>query len=131
MGKKLLVILLVFLLAGCVSGGASGNASDNSVMNRSFSSSQVTLGKNNFRMVKANAYGASSGFCLLGFIPFVSPHRTIAMGRLYENAGIQDAKAYALINVDQEQSSTYLIFFSIPTYRVRADIVEFIDSGEK
>ncbi len=131
MGNKLLLILLVFLFAGCASGGNSGGDSNSSVMNRGFSSSQVTLEKNNFRMVKANAQGASSGFYLLGFIPFVSPHRTVAMGRLYESGGIRDAKAYALINVDQERQSAYFIFFSIPTYRVRADIVEFIDSSEK
>ncbi|MCX5697238.1 MAG: hypothetical protein NTU54_04645 [Candidatus Omnitrophica bacterium] len=130
MGKKLLLILSVFLFAGCASGGNSGGDSNGSIMSRSFSSSQVTLDKNNFRMVKANAQGASSGFYLFGIIPFVSPHRTVAMARLYESGGIRDAKAYALINVDQERSSTYLILFSVPTYRVRADIVEFIDSGK-
>jgi len=121
--RNFLVILLAVLIVGCTTGGP--------MMSRSFSSAQVSLEKNNFRMIKANAKGASSGFSLFGIIPFAVPSNTVAMSRLYDSAGVHEAKAYALVNMDQEQTSLYLILFSIPTYRVRADVVEFVDTNEK
>jgi hypothetical protein len=119
--KKFLAILLVsvFFLGGCAS--AMGNYPHNSI-------TQVNLEKNNYKMIKPNAAGASSGFSLLGFINLTTPQHTIAMSRLYQNAGIKEGGAYALANVIEETTNTYLILFSIPTYRVRADVVEFVDS---
>lgn len=120
--NKFIVVLLVsvFFLAGCAS---VGNFPVGAV-------TQVNLEKNNYKMVAPNASGASSGFFLLGFIPLTSPQHTIAMSRLYENAGIKAGSSYALANVVQEETAVYLILFSIPTYRVRADVVEFMDTNE-
>ena len=69
--KNILVILLVVLITGCASG--------RNLTNDSFSPAQVKLEKNNFRMIKANAEGASSGFFLLGILPFTVPSRNVAM----------------------------------------------------
>ena len=120
--SKFIVTLLVgvFFLAGCAS---VGNYPHNSV-------TQVNLEKNNYKMIKPNAAGASSGFALFGIIGITSPQHTIAMTRLYESAGLKEGGAYALANVIEETTNTYLILFSIPTYRVRADVVEFIDTNE-
>jgi len=120
--SKFIVTLLVgvFFLAGCAS---VGNYPHNSV-------TQVNLEKNNYKMVKPNATGASSGFALLGIVGITSPQHTVAMTRLYENGGFKEGGSYALANVVEETTNTYLLLFSIPTYRVRADIVEFIDTKE-
>ena len=120
--KKSVVTLLVgiFFLAGCAS---IGNYPHNSV-------TQVNLEKNNYKMIRPNATGASSGFALFGIIGITAPQHTIAMSRLYENAGLKEGGAYALSNVIEETTNTYMVLFSVPTYRVRADIVEFIDTKE-
>ena len=120
--SRVLVVMVVIavFIAGCAS---VGNYPHNSV-------TQVNLEKNNYRMVKPNATGASSGFVLLGFIGITSPQHTVAMTRLYENAGIKEGGSYALANVIEETTNTYLILFSIPTYRVRADVVKFVDTAE-
>ena len=122
MKKQILVILTGFLfLAGCASVGHYPHSSV----------TQVNLEKKNYCMVKPNARGASSGFSLLGLIPLTTPQHTIAMSRLYEDAGVRKGGSYALANVIEERTNTYLFLFSIPTYRVRADIVEFIDTQEQ
>ena len=120
--NKLIIISLVgvIFLAGCAS---VGNFPHGSV-------TQVNLERNNYKMVAPNASGASSGFSLLGIIPLTTPQHTIAMSRLYENAGIKSGGSYALANVIQETTNSYFILFSIPTYRVRADVVQFIDTKE-
>lgn len=120
--NKFIVTLLVsvFFLAGCAS---MGNYPHNSV-------TQVNLEKNNYKMVKPNATGASSGFALFGIIGITAPQHTVAMTRLYESGGIKEGGAYALANVIEETTNTYMILFSVPTYRVRADIVEFVDTKE-
>lgn len=120
--SKFIVMLLIgiFFLGGCAS---MGDYPHNSV-------TQVNLQKNNYKMVKPNASGASSGFVLFGIIGITAPQHTVAMTRLYESGGIKEGGAFALANVVEETTNTYLILFSIPTYRVRADIVEFVDSKE-
>ena len=120
--NKFIVILLVgvFFLAGCASIGSYPHTSI----------TQVNLEKNNYKMVKPNATGASSGFFLFGIVGITAPQHTIAMSRLYDNAGLKEGGAYALSNVVEEVTSSYFILFSVPTYRVRADIVEFIDTKE-
>ena len=82
-------------------------------------------------MVKSNATGASSGFRLLGLLPLSSPRYTSAMADLYTNASIREGRPYALTNVIQERSTSYLILFSVPTLTVRADVIEFMNENEK
>lgn len=118
--NKFIVVLIGIFLAGCAS---VGNFPHNS-------QTQVNLEKNNYKMIKPNVSGTSSGFSLFGIIPLTAPQRTIAMSRLYENAGIEAGGAYALANVVEETTKAYLILFSIPTYKIRADVVEFVDTKE-
>ena len=110
--------LLVTLLAvGCTSTGTFPQTSGR----------QVDLSRKNFRVVKANAIGSSSGFKLLGFIPFAAPTYSKAMSQLYQKAGLTEGKAQTLTNVTQERSSLYLLLFSIPKLTIRADIIEFTE----
>jgi hypothetical protein len=109
--------LLVTFLAGCSSTGTFPQTSG----------TQVDLSRKNFRVVKANAVGSSTGFKLFGFIPFAAPTYTGAMSRLYKNAGLTEGKAQTLTNVTQERSNLYLVLFSLPKLTVRADIIEFTE----
>ena len=125
MGKqwRVLVIILCGMasLVGCSSVGTFPHASGTS----------VDLTKKNYRVVKANVTGESTGFALLGLIPIVSPTYTDAMSNLSAHGGIQEGKAQALVNVTQDRSTIYLILFSIPKLTVRADIVEFLDDSKE
>ena len=87
----------------------------------------VELTRKNYRVVKANAIGESSGLYFLGIIPIVPPRRTDALSNLYSSAGLSEGKAQALVNVVQERSTIYLILFSIPKLTVRADVIEFVE----
>ena len=114
---KRLVLILALVAAGCTSIGSFPHTTG----------TNVDLSRSNYKIVKANVVGESKGFRLLGIIPFASPRYTAAMGEMYENAGLEEGKAQALVNVTQEHSTLYLILFSIPKLTVRADIVEFHD----
>jgi hypothetical protein len=120
--KVIIYALLILLLAF---GGCSGKG-----VFKVSSGTQVDLSRKNYRVVKSNAVGTSSGFRLLGIIPFASPSYTSAMSDLYKDAKVQDGSANALVNVTQEESGLYLILFSIPKLTVRADIIEFTDESE-
>ncbi len=95
------------------------------------SGTTVDLSRKNYRIVKPNAIGTSSGFRLLGIIPLAAPSYTSAMSDLYDNARIREGSATALVNISEEESGIYLILFSIPKLTVRADIIEFTDSRER
>jgi hypothetical protein len=113
----IIVVGVLLMVGGCAS---MGNFPHGSV-------TQVTLDRNNYHMIKPNAEGASSGFALFGFIQLTAPQHSRAMRRLYEDAGVKAGGAYALANVVQEQTNSYFVLFSIPTYRVSANVVEFFD----
>jgi hypothetical protein len=122
-GNSLILGLLFLFLMGCAT--AMGTFPHGT-------GTQVDLSRANYRIVKANAIGTSSGFRLLGIIPLASPRYTTAMSELYSKAGMSEGKSHALVNVIQERSSLYLILFSIPKLTIRADIIEFFDeSGKK
>jgi len=121
--KYFIICTLIFLLfIGCSTG--TGRYPTRA-------GTQVDLSRKNYRMVKVNAIGVSYGFRLLGIIPFASRRHTEAMSDLYEKAGLSDEKAFALINVADEESTIYLILFSLPKLTVRADVIEFIDEVTK
>ena len=110
--------IVLLLSVGCASRGAFPHSSN----------TQIDLGQRNFRVVKTNAVGRSYGFSLLGLLPIWSPTYTTAMERLYRDAGVREGEAQVVINVAQEQSSLYLILFSVPRLTLRADMVEFTDT---
>ena len=97
------------------------------VMMPQSTTTQVDLSRKNYNVVRSNAVGASHGFSLLGVVPIWSPSYTNAMSDLYQGAGMSEGRAQALVNVNQETSTLYLVVFSMPTLRVRADIIEFTE----
>ncbi len=113
--RALVALGAAFCLAGCVtSSGEFPGQSD----------SRVDLSKANFRVLKAGAVGTSYGFKLLGIFPLAAPHYSTAMQDLRSQAPME-GRAAAVANVTQDNSSLYLILFSIPKITVSGDIIEF------
>ncbi len=112
------VIFSLSVLGGCSSTGDFQQSTGTS----------VSLERNNYKVIKSGAVGRSSGFKLLGIIPIVSPSYADAKKDLYQSAGQSlEGRSIALANQTQDNSSLYLILFSIPTLTFSADIVEFKD----
>jgi len=92
------------------------------------SGTQSNLNRKNFRVVESNLRGVSYGFALLGIIPILSPSVSDAMHDLHQQIHAE-GKAIALVNIAKDQSTTYLILFSIPKVTVSADAIEFLDES--
>jgi hypothetical protein len=115
-----LLLLTATLLGGCSSTGEFKGQTTGTAVN---------LQQKNFKVLKAAAKGESSGFKLLGLIPFASPTYAQAKVDLYNSVGESLAgRAVALANQTEDKSSTYLILFSIPKITITADVIEFTDS---
>jgi hypothetical protein len=89
----------------------------------------VNLSRQNFKIVKSNAIGSSVGFSFLGLVTLKAPGYAEAITQLYQQTGVSEGKAQALVNVVHENSSTYFILFALPKITVRADIIEFTDGA--
>jgi hypothetical protein len=114
------IVLLVFV-SGCASRGQFNGQNTNTLVN---------VKNNNFKVIKTNVVGASSGFNFLGFIPFASPAYYEAKKDLFKNAGENFAgRSIALINQTEDRSVIYLILFSITTLTLSADIIEYQDTS--
>jgi len=116
-----LVFSTVFatLLTGCVSYGRTSGQTGTG----------VSLSGKNYKLIKAGAMGKSSGFKLLGLIPFTSPNYASAKAALYKSVGEPlTGRAVDLANQTEDRSSLYLILFSIPRITLTADVVEFTDT---
>lgn len=115
--KMLAIMFSVFLISACSSttGGmpqSTGTA--------------VDLNQNNYKVVKAGALGSSWGFKLLGFIPIVTPTYASAKSSLYRAVGEPlEGRPIALANQTEDQTSIYLILFSLPKITITADVIEF------
>ena len=115
--KKLSALLLLVCICACTASRGSMLQENNTAVN---------LSKNNYTIVRAGAKGESTGFCLLGFICFVSPNYADAKADLYKNVDAKlEGRSVALANQTQDHSNLYLILFSIPKVTITADIVEF------
>ena len=112
----------LFLAAAVLAAGCASN-----VVRPQATTTHVDLSRKNYELVRPNAIGSSYGFKLLGLVPIVSPTYAAAMSRLHSEAGHRNGKAEALINVNEERSSVYLVLFSVPTLTVRADVIEFTE----
>jgi hypothetical protein len=87
---------------------------------------RINLSGKNYKIVRADAVGSSTGFSFLGLFTFKSPHYDEAITRLYRNAAlVVEGKALAMANVVYEHSSSYFILFALPKITVRADLIEF------
>ena len=112
---------ILSFVAGCASQGEFKQSSD----------TQVSLTGNNYKVIKAGAKGESSGFRLLGIIPFASPNYADAKADLYHSVGeTLTGRSVALANQTEDRSSIYLILFSIPKVTITADVVEFTDKAQ-
>lgn len=89
---------------------------------------EVQLTKKNYKVIRAGVSGSSSGFKLLGIIPFANPTSGGAKRDLYENVGEPlTGRSIALANQTEDRSTLYLILFSIPKITLTADVIEFTE----
>src|SRR5438045_3991132 len=135
--RVLILLAGGFLLSGCAAlapltaiSHPSGAAPSVQVNEQT----SVSLARDNFTLVKTNEWGQSKGFSLLGFITIYPATLSKAMKRMYGQAEMQPGQPQTVAHMIIEQSSSYLILFSIPKIEVRADIVEFkpqVKSGKR
>jgi hypothetical protein len=130
--KKLLPMLpVLFLLGGCAAALPALPALSGLVPppagTQVLTTTAVKLTRKNYRIIKANAMGASTGFNLLGLFTLRSPQYGEAISRLYRTARVAEGRAQAIVNVVHQNSSTYFILFALPKISVRADVIEFTD----
>ena len=117
---SIVVVIAASFLVGC--GGSAGDMQQTT-------GTGVSLHGNNYKIVKAGARGQSSGFYLLGIIPFAMPTYADAKADLYKSVGQPlEGRSIALANQTSDNSNLYLILFSIPRITITADVVEFIAS---
>jgi hypothetical protein len=109
------LLVIVLLTFGC--------ATEKAAQYDSRQLTSVDLTKANYHVLKANAVGTDKGLKVLG-IPVVKPSVIKAMGDLRAQAPME-GKAAAVANVIKEESSIWLLLFSIPKVTVSGDIVEF------
>ena len=118
--KKLFYVPLIALLTGCASEGNFQHSNGTA----------VDLNNNNYRMIKAGASGSSTGFSLLGIIPFGSPTYSQAKSELYKSVNEPlVGRSIALANSTEDKSTTYLILFSLPKITITADVIEFTSTN--
>jgi hypothetical protein len=122
---------LMCVAAFCVLPWLAPGCSSQGELRGETTSTGVSLAGNNYKLVRAGARGSSSGFRLLGIIPFASPNYGDAKAALYRSVGEPlTGRAIALANQTEDRSSLYLILFSIPKVTITADVVEFTDKAE-
>ena len=132
--KQLLMLFSLAALAALVGGCAAVSTLPlSSVVGLPSSASleihnqtEVRLQEANFIVTKTNVVGQSRGFSLLGILTLFPAEFTKAMNRLCAQAQMQTGRPQTLSNLITEKDSTYLILFSIPRVRVRADVIEFV-----
>ncbi len=139
--KRILILPIFILMTGCAALPAAMSSSSTFGISlppigaqpsfQTLAATSVMLKKRNYRIVRADAIGESTGFSLLGLFSFRQPMYTEAMSRLYQKAEISEGKAFAVVNVAHQQSSTYFILFSLPKITIRADVIEFVDGEAK
>lgn len=117
--KMTAIASALVLFSGCASIGNFKGQATNTVVN---------LSSSNYKIVKAEAQGTSSGFFLLGLIPFKSPTYSEAKASLYKGLGSSvEGRSVAFANQTEDLSSSFFILFSIPKVTITADLVEFTE----
>ena len=117
--RSFLLVILMFCVVAMGCAGREGGGFPH------MTQTHTDLTKKNYKVIRSNVRGESSGFNLL-FIPIVSPSYAQAMSNLHQNVNM-DGKAAALVNVAQDKTSINLILFSVPKITVTADVIEFFD----
>ena len=118
MDRSFVTILVLFAIASFLVGCSS-------LTGRFGIETQVKLYKENYRVVKTNVRGESTGFSLLaGFVPIVPATYTQALNNLHEAADME-GRPMALVNVAQDATQLNLLLFSVPRVTITADVIEF------
>ena len=91
---------------------------------------ELTVDRNDCRVICAQAMGESKGFSLFGVIPFKEPSETAAIKNMYDNAQkrgarIEGESAY-FANRAIERSSNYYVLWSRPTVKASGDLVQYL-----
>ena len=121
--KKIYALMIFTLIAIGVSGCASTGE-----FRGQGTTAGVNLSKNNYKIIKAAAMGESSGFRLLGIIPFASPTYAEAKASLYTSVGQSlEGRSIALVNQTEDKSLNYYILFAIPKITITADVIEYLE----
>jgi hypothetical protein len=127
--KCLKILTILWLLTGCAAAIPALPALSGLIPAPSgtpvLTTTATILSKQNYKIVKANAIGGSTGFSFLGLFTFKSPSYEEAFTQLYRSGGVSEGKAQAIVNVVHEHSSDYFILFALPKITVRADVIEF------
>ena len=106
-----------------------GCASNKTTLSGPSTTTQVSLDKKNFKILKSGIVGVSYGFRFLGIIPLAGANETQARKDLYSHIGPLEGKSVTLVNTTYSRSGIYLILFSIPKVTVEGDLVEFTDQS--
>src|ERR1700722_6207593 len=116
--------LVMLITAGCASTRVENSAPS--------TQTEVALTHGNYKMVRAGAEGRSYGFrFFLGIIPIAAPSTADARADLYQSIGqTLTGRSVALINVNEDRSTTWLILFSIPKIVITGDVVEFTEDNQ-
>lgn len=129
--RKTAFLLITILFSGCGALPISLPFSPSTVgSNQLLTGTSVSLSKQNYKIVKANAIGKDWGVNLVGIIPVVSPYYSEAITQIYKNVGDMEGRPRALVNIVHQQTSSFYLLFSIPEIIIRADVVEFTQDGE-
>lgn len=122
--KKILALLALLILPGLFA------CSENRGSFGQGSVSSANLTKSNYRVLKTGVSGESSGFTFL-FFHIVPPSAADAKERMYEKLKAEGidirGRAIALANATEDRGGLNLIIFGIPTIKLTADIIEFVD----
>lgn len=93
--------------------------------------STAGLTKKNYRIIRTGVSGESTGFTLLWFIPIVPPSASDAKQQMYDQLKAEGidlkGRAIALANATEDRGGINLILFGIPTIKLTADVIEFVD----
>jgi len=131
--KSLKILPILWLLTGCAAALPALPALSGLIPTTNgahiLTTTTVNLSRKNFKIVKANAFGSSVGFSFLGIFSLKSPSYEEALTQLYRSADVSEGKPQAVVNVMQEQTSTYFILFALPKITVCADVIEFINDA--
>ena len=122
--KKILALLVVMSLAVLYA------CSENRGSFGQGSVSSANLTKNNYRVLKTGMSGESSGFNFL-WITIVPPSAADAKQEMYDKLKAEGidirGRAIALANATEDRGGVNLIIFGIPTIKLTADIIEFVE----
>jgi hypothetical protein len=116
--------MLAWLVTGCVM-DYGGNVRGQQT------STLVSLSGNNYKLIKPDAKGESTGFSLLlGLIPISRPQFSNAKADMYKSVGEPlNGRAIGFANMTEDWGNRNFILFTIPILTITADVLEFTDKA--